>query len=54
MRNMIDKLRDIVDRFRKYSINRNSVRKEQTSGKEKNNNKDNFLELKSLQIERIL
>lgn len=45
---MIDKLRDGEDRFSGYSINRNSVRKEQIVERRKATTGDNFLELKKV------
>lgn len=45
---MIDKLRDREDRFSGYSINRNSVRKEQIVERRKATTGDNFLELKKV------
>lgn len=48
MLSMIDKLRDREDRFSGYSINRNSVRKEQIVERRKATTGDNFLELKKV------
>lgn len=45
---MIDKLRDREDRFSGYSINRNSVRKEQIVERRKATTGTNFLELKKV------
>ena len=45
---MIDKLRYREDRFSGYSINRNSVRKEQIVERRKATTGDNFLELKKV------
>ena len=47
---MIDKLRNREDRFSGYSINRNSVRKEQIVERRKATREDNFLELKKVFI----
>lgn len=48
MLSMIDKLRYREDRFSGYSINRNSVRKEQIVERRKATTGDNFLELKKV------
>ena len=47
---MIDKLRNREDSFSGYSINRNSVRKEQIVERRKATREDNFLELKKVFI----
>ena len=47
---MVDKLGNREDRFSGYSINRNSVRKEQIVERRKATTEDNFLELKKVFI----